>query len=82
MGIVNPLEAIMTGERSAHRDIDLPENFDEWPDEARVQYLRSTMTRDDILRAIVETAECDDREVTQALSKDQATEVYIALSGL
>lgn len=72
-------DAPVAGERSAHRDIDTPENFAEWPEDARVQFVRNTMQREGILRSLVDIAECDDREITQSLSKDQAAQVYLRL---
>lgn len=72
----------MTGERSAHRDVDLPENFDEWSREAQVQFIRGAMKRPAILDEIVALVGCDDREVNHALTKDQATQVLLRLREL
>lgn len=67
----------MTGERSAIRSLDIPNTFEEWGTDARVNYVRNAMRREDILTAVVHKADCQDKSVTQALTKDQATEVLL-----
>jgi len=65
----------MTGERSAFRDVDFPDNFEDWPADARVQFLRQSVKKRAIQDYIADAVDFDDREIKQAFTKDQLSEL-------
>lgn len=46
-----------------YRDVVLPDEWDEWPDDAKVNYLTTAMDRDTLLETVGRAADIPDDEI-------------------
>jgi hypothetical protein len=61
-----------------YRDVDVPENFERWDVNARVNYLANAMDRTQIADYLREVAGLEPREEA-TFKKDELTEIIISL---
>jgi len=61
-----------------YRDVDVPENFDEWDVNAQVNYLSNAMDREQIANYVRELAGVDRRD-KPLFTKDELTEIALQL---
>lgn len=63
-----------------YRDVDLPETWDEWPEDARVNYLCTVMDRSQLLRTVGELATIPDAEIgEQSIHKAGLAHLVVVL---
>lgn len=60
------------------RDVDVPDNFDEWDVNARVNYIANAMDRTQIANYLREIAGLENRD-EPTFRKDELTEIIIRL---
>lgn len=61
-----------------YRDVDVPDNFEEWSVDARVNYLANSMDRQQIANYVREVAGLEERDQPTFL-KDELVEMAIRL---
>ena len=64
-----------------YRDVDIPDTWIEWSDDAKVNYLASTMDRAQLLDLVGEAAGIPDNEIgEQSLHKNGLAQLIVALN--
>lgn len=63
-----------------YRDVDLPDEWDSYPTDAKVNYLASVMDRDQLLRQVGEAAGIPDDEIgEQSIHKTGLAQLVVVL---
>jgi hypothetical protein len=64
----------------SYRDVDIPDAWDDWPDDAKVNYLSTAMDRDQLLETVGELAGIPDGEIgEQSLWKSALAQLVVVL---
>jgi len=64
------------------RDVPLPEEWDEWPDDAKINYLATTMDREQMLALAGDLADIPDEEIgAQSFLKSGLAQLIVTLQG-
>lgn len=70
----------MCSRPQTYRDVDLPDNWETFPDNAKVNYLSSVMDRNQILEVVADLAEIPDDEIgEQSIHKSGLAQLVVAL---
>lgn len=65
-----------------YRDVDLPDEWPEWPEDAKVNYLASVMDRDQLLRLVGEYGGVPESEIgKQSIHKSGLAQLIVVLAG-
>lgn len=65
-----------------YREVELPDEWTEWPDDAKVNYLASAMDRDQLLSLVGEYAGVPDSEIgKQSIHKSGLAQLIVVLEG-
>lgn len=65
-----------------YREVELPDEWVEWPEDARVNYLASAMDRDQLLDLVGEHAGIPDEEIgKQSIHKSGLAQLIVVLAG-
>jgi hypothetical protein len=63
-----------------YRDVDLPDEWVDWPPDAQVNYLASVMDRDGLLERVGDLADIPDDEIgAQSIHKTGLAQLIVAL---
>lgn len=66
----------------AYRDIELPDTWNEWPTDAKVNYLASAMDRKQLLETVGALAGLPDDEIgKQSIHKSGLAQLIVVLDG-
>lgn len=66
-----------------YREVGLPDEWEQWPDDAKVNYLASAMDRDQLLRRVSEVAGIPDGEIgKQSIHKSGLAQLITVLEDL
>lgn len=65
----------------SYRDVVLPEEWGEWPEAAKINYLSSVMDRDNLLRLVGELGNVPDDEIgAQSIHKAGLAQLVVTLT--
>lgn len=65
-----------------YREVGLPDEWEQWPDDAKVNYLASTMDRDQLLSRVGDLAGIPDDEIgKQSIHKSGLAQLITTLEG-
>lgn len=65
-----------------YREVELPDEWTEWPEDAKVNYLASAMDRDQLLSLVGEHAGIPDSEIgAQSIHKSGLAQLIVVLAG-
>ena len=65
-----------------YREVELPDEWTEWPDDAKVNYLASAMDRDQLLSLVGEYVGVPDSEIgKQSIHKSGLAQLIVVLEG-
>lgn len=72
----------MTGRPHHYRDTEIPDEWDTYPDSAKVNYLSTVMDRDQLLATVGELADIPDDEIgAQSIHKAGLAQLITVLEG-
>jgi hypothetical protein len=65
-----------------YRDVEIPDTWNEWPRDAKVNYLCTVMDRDQLLRSISDVADIPGEEIgEQSIHKTGLAQLIVELQG-
>ena len=65
-----------------YREVELPDEWLDWPEDAKVNYLASAMDRDQLLSLVGEHADIPDSEIgAQSIHKSGLAQLIVVLEG-
>jgi len=70
----------MSSSPHTYRDVDLPDEWAQWPTDAKVNYLANSMGRDQLLALVGERAGLPDEEIgAQSIHKNGLAQLIVRL---